>query len=300
MCDKLVSIIIPLYNSEKYIGNTILSVMNQTYKNWELFVVDDCSTDNSRAIVKNFTELDSRIHLVESEINFGGPARPRNIGIHNSNGEYIAFLDSDDLWFSEKLEVCIKSFHSGVDIVFHDFVKYGNVNFFTKKIMKGRKLPTPVTKSLLLQDNVIINSSVIVRKKIIKDVGCIDESKDMIAAEDYNLWLKISIITNNFLYIPRVLGEYLVGDGNISSKDMSVCSKRASENFERYLTVDELLQYDAILNYMKGRYFYINKEYFAAQEYLYKSLNFGSIGLRAKSLYMLCTSSVYKIALGSK
>jgi glycosyltransferase involved in cell wall biosynthesis len=294
MCDKLVSVIIPLYNSEKYIGNTILSVINQTYKNWELFVIDDCSTDSSGNIARKFIELDDRIYFIESESNFGGPAGPRNIGIHSANGEYIAFLDSDDLWHKDKLEVCMRNFHPNVDIVFHDFVKYGNINFFQKKNMKGRRLANPVTKNLLLQDNVIINSSVVVRKNLIKDVGYIDESKNMIAAEDYNLWLKISTITNNFLYIPKILGEYLVGDGNISNKDMSICSKRASESFEKYLNNNELLRYYATLDYMKGRYLYINQEYFSAQECLRKTLKYGALDLCVKSLYMLCMSSVHK------
>jgi len=293
MCNKLVSVIIPLFNSENYIGNTIMSVINQTYKNWELFVVDDFSSDLSRSIVRKFMELDDRIKLIESEVNFGGPARPRNIGIHLSNGEYIAFLDSDDLWYPEKLQLCMRSFHPDVDIIFHDFVKYGDVNFFTNKNMKGRKLDTPVTKSLLLHDNVIINSSVIARKKLIEDVGYIDESKNMIAAEDYNLWLKISIITNNFLYIPKVLGEYLVGDGNISSKDMSICSKNATQGFEKYLNNDELLKYNAILDYMRGRYLYINQEYSMAKIYLRKTLKSGVIDLRIKSLFMLCMSNIY-------
>ena len=240
MSQKLVSVITPLFNSEKYIGNTISSVINQTYENWELIIIDDCSTDGSLDIVRKFIDLDERIYLIQSETNFGGPAKPRNIGINASNGQYIAFLDSDDVWYPEKLQVCMASFKESVDILFHDFIKFGNVNIFSKKYLKGKELLKPVTKNLLIKDNAIINSSVIVRKKLIEKVGFIDESKDMIAAEDYNLWLKISTITNNFLYLPKVMGKYLVGDGNISSKDMSSCSKKASEGFERFLTDNEV------------------------------------------------------------
>lgn len=104
MKKTLVTVIVPLYNAQKYISETIQSVINQTYQNWELLVVDDCSTDNSVMIVKKFEEEDKRIKLILSETNFGGPARPRNIGLDNSNGEYIAFLDADDVWLKDKLE----------------------------------------------------------------------------------------------------------------------------------------------------------------------------------------------------
>jgi glycosyltransferase involved in cell wall biosynthesis len=288
LAPPVVSVIIPLYNSEEYINDTIQSVVSQTYKDWELIVVDDCSTDNSRDIVKNVAQIDERIKLLELDNNFGGPAVPRNIGIKKSKGKYVAFLDSDDLWHKEKLEVCLKYFDSNVDIVYHDLLRFGKVNFLSKRRMKGRKLKRPVIIDLLMNGNGISNSSVIARANIIKSVGCLNESKKMIAAEDYNLWLKISEVTDNFLHIPKELGRYLIGDDNISKKDMSNCSKEASVDFENFLTKSELLKYTARLMYEQGRYFYINKEYYSAQKYLYKSIRFGKVNIQIKSLYMLC------------
>lgn len=106
MVDELVSIIIPLYNSEKYIEETIKSVLDQTYKNWEMLIIDDCSTDNGAEIVKKYQD-DKRIKYFKLDIN-SGAAVCRNKGIELSNGEYIAFLDSDDLWKKEKLEKQIR------------------------------------------------------------------------------------------------------------------------------------------------------------------------------------------------
>ena len=100
----LVSVIISLHDSEKYIEETLESVVNQTYKNWEMIVVDDYSFDSSRDIVRKLQGKDNRITLVESKANFGGPARPRNIGLGLAKGKYIAFLDSDDVWIASKLE----------------------------------------------------------------------------------------------------------------------------------------------------------------------------------------------------
>ena len=97
----LVSIIMPNYNSEKYVEATIKSVLSQTYQNWELLFVDDCSTDSSLEIVRAFS--DDRIRILSMEEN-GGAALARNKAIENANGRWIAFLDSDDLWVPEKLE----------------------------------------------------------------------------------------------------------------------------------------------------------------------------------------------------
>ena len=102
MEDNLVSIITPLYNSKKYIEETILSVLNQTYKNWEMLIIDDCSTDNGVEIVNKYIG-DKRIKYRKLEVN-SGAAICRNKGIELANGEFIAFLDSDDLWKKEKLE----------------------------------------------------------------------------------------------------------------------------------------------------------------------------------------------------
>ena len=104
MNSDLISIIVPLYNSEKYIHETILSVVNQTYPNWELIIIDDCSSDNSVNIVKKFMQNDKRVKLITNDVNFGSAAKPRNIGIRHAKGQYIAFLDSDDVWDKNKLQ----------------------------------------------------------------------------------------------------------------------------------------------------------------------------------------------------
>lgn len=99
----LVSVIIPVYNSEKFIKETIKTVQNQTYKNYELIVVNDCSTDNSKKIIEEEIKKDNKIKLINLKEN-SGVAIARNTGIDNAKGKYIAFLDADDLWEKEKLE----------------------------------------------------------------------------------------------------------------------------------------------------------------------------------------------------
>ena len=99
----LVSIIMPSYNTAKYIGESIRSVQNQTYENWELIIIDDCSTDNSEEILKKYSLEDNRICYLKNEKN-SGAAVSRNRGLRKAKGKWIAFLDSDDLWDKEKLE----------------------------------------------------------------------------------------------------------------------------------------------------------------------------------------------------
>lgn len=103
--EGMVSIVIPMYNSEKYIGETIQCILNQTYKNWEIIFVDDGSKDKSVQIVKEFQ--DSRMHLYQNEKNYG-PAYTRNQGIRKAQGRYLAYIDADDLWDADKLEKQIR------------------------------------------------------------------------------------------------------------------------------------------------------------------------------------------------
>ena len=102
-----VSVVMPAYNAEKYIEESITSVINQTYTNWELIVIDDGSKDNTAEIVKQFAEKDKRITLYLNEKNMG-VAKTRNRGFDMAKGEYIALLDSDDIWLPEKLEKQLK------------------------------------------------------------------------------------------------------------------------------------------------------------------------------------------------
>jgi glycosyltransferase involved in cell wall biosynthesis len=105
MCykEKLVSIITPNYNCVQFIAQTIESVLAQTYQNWELIIIDDCSTDGSYEIARSYAKRDKRIKVFRMEKN-SGAALARNKGIELSHGDYLAFLDSDDIWISEKLE----------------------------------------------------------------------------------------------------------------------------------------------------------------------------------------------------
>ena len=103
-----VSVVIPMYNAEKYIAETLKSVFKQTYKNFEVVVVNDCSKDKSKEIVEKFQKEHDNLILINNERNLH-VAEARNVGIANSNGEWIAFLDADDVWMETKLEKQMKA-----------------------------------------------------------------------------------------------------------------------------------------------------------------------------------------------
>ncbi|WP_161636218.1 glycosyltransferase family 2 protein [Saccharicrinis fermentans] len=162
----MVSIVTPMYNSARFIKTTINSVINQTYENWELLVVDDCSTDGSLEIVKRYINKDDRIKLVELSHNQGAGVA-RNVGIENSKGKYISFLDADDYWEPQKLEIQVDliskkqwaGLYSGYNNV--DENSIGNTSFV---------VPKRINFNLLKYNNYILTSTLIVKKTVVNDI----------------------------------------------------------------------------------------------------------------------------------
>lgn len=188
MKEDLVSIITPAYNCEKYISQTIESVLAQTYQNWEMIITNDCSTDMTERIVREYIEKDNRIKLINLEKN-SGVAAARNTSMNMSTGRYIAFLDSDDYWLPEKLE-CQVNFMRHKKCGF-SFTGYRNV---CNGVIESKAITPPqtVTYKSALKGNPIGCLTVLLDKKIVGDVYM-----DNIRHEDYVLWLKI--LKNNTL-----------------------------------------------------------------------------------------------------
>jgi glycosyltransferase involved in cell wall biosynthesis len=212
------SIIIPTYNRGARIKYALDSLLNQTYKNFEVLICDDGSTDNTKEIVETFSgKLDLQYFWNE---NSGGPARPRNIGIRASKGDWVCFLDSDDWWYPEKLSVCME-FCNDANVIYHDMDIYSSSGKGWLKL-RGRYLKGNTFESLLLDRNAICNSSAMLRRSLIDQAGFISESQHLFAVEDYDYWLRISKITDRFKYIPKSLGGYWVGSQNISISEKQI------------------------------------------------------------------------------
>ncbi|MCH1968436.1 glycosyltransferase family 2 protein [Romboutsia hominis] len=139
MNEPLVSIITPVYNAERFLGDTIKSIQNQTYKNWELVLVDDCSKDKSSDMIKEFQANDDRIRYIKLEKNSGASVS-RNTGIKNAKGRFIAFVDSDDIWQPEKLKIQIEyMLENKLGFTFTSYRYMKEDGRLTKKVAKAPK-----------------------------------------------------------------------------------------------------------------------------------------------------------------
>ena len=177
--DGLVSVITPVYNSEKYIYSSIKSVLDQTYENWEMLIIDDCSNDGTEQVIREI--LDSRIKYFRLEEN-SGAAVARNRALEMAKGRYIAFLDADDMWKPHKLENQLK------------FMVENKIGFsFTGyEILRGKnnkvvEIPRTLNYSQFMKNTVIGTLTVMVNREIVGDIRLVDVKKD----HDSMTWAKI-------------------------------------------------------------------------------------------------------------
>ena len=182
--DALVTIITPNYNAEKFISDTLESVLAQTYTNWEMLIVDDCSNDRSIEIVKKYMVQDERIRLIELEEN-SGAAVARNRAIEEAKGRFIAFLDSDDLWKPEKLEKQIRfMLEHGYALTYTDYDLIDEENVHYGKTFKA---PAQVNYESMLQTCSIGCLTTIYDTEKLGKVYMPHIKK----GQDYATWLKI-------------------------------------------------------------------------------------------------------------
>ena len=181
--DGLVSIITPAYNAEAYIAETIASVLAQTYTNWEMLIVNDCSQDNTAEIVQSYAAKDKRIKLINLKQN-SGAAAARNTAIQNAKGRYIAFLDSDDLWKKEKLKKQL-DFMQQNGYAF-TYTSYEHFKKAKENIQNRVQIPKNLNYKQALKGNKIGCLTVMLDRKQIPNIHFTTQKH-----EDYILWLNI-------------------------------------------------------------------------------------------------------------
>lgn len=183
--NEIISIIVPVYNVEKYLEETIESVLRQTIKNWELLLINDCSTDNSLLIMERYGQKDNRIIVIQQHTNQGA-ARARNRGLAEASGRYITFLDGDDIWKSEKLEKELL-FLSDKKCAFV-FSGYEFADEMGKGLGKVVRVPQSLTYKQALKNTTIFTSTVLFdTQKIKKELLQMPEVK----SEDTATWWNI-------------------------------------------------------------------------------------------------------------
>ncbi|MDE2028537.1 MAG: glycosyltransferase family 2 protein, partial [Candidatus Omnitrophica bacterium] len=257
--EPLVSIIIPAYNAGTLIGQTIESALGQTYKSTEIILVNDGSTDNTRHFIEQYTS--KGVMCIHKEN--GGPASARNRGFEASKGDYIAFLDADDIWEPEKLAkqiVCFKS-NPAAGLV------YTAVNIIDEhgQFVRSR-LPQNLSGMVfneLFQKNHIAASSVMVRRECFTRVGGFDEDPEMISVEDYDLWLRMSALYE-VAYINEPLIKYRLLDNSVSKNiarsylgELKVVKKNYALFHDRYPAIKPALN-----KHLSRLYFEFGYDYF--------------------------------------
>ena len=214
----LVSVIMPAYNAEKYIGEAISSVLSQTYGNWELFVLDDCATDRTAEIAAGFARSDPRIRLLRNPQNMG-VAATRNRGAALAGGEWIALLDSDDIWHSDKLEKQLeRAWESGADIV---YCPYSLVRESGEHV-SDFFVPETTAYDAMLKNSVLSCSTVLLHRSILLSHRFTTKHYH----EDYIFWLEILKAGYRAVSCRDILADYRIVKGSRSDNKLKSAKNR--------------------------------------------------------------------------
>lgn len=223
MKGPLVSVFIPMFNSSQYIREALDSIINQTYNNLEIIIIDDGSTDKSVEIVKSYN--DSRIRLIQNECNKGIPYT-RNLGLKKAKGKYMAIMDSDDISYSTRIERQVEFMEKNneVDVVGSFYEIFG---YKKSKTVKAKYVFPDELAIFFLFSNGICNSTALVRLDTIRNNN-ITYNNNYFVAQDYDFWTQVSKI-GKLQIIPEVLVKYRTGHENITNLSFS---KKSIERFK--------------------------------------------------------------------
>lgn len=246
----LVSIVMPAYNCAGFISESIDSVLAQTYKNWELIVVNDCSTDNTRSIVESFVENDKRIRLINNITN-SGVAATRNNAIKAAKGQYVAFLDSDDIWFENKLEMQVSKLSNSPMNAVACHTSYLRIDE-KGKILSKSSVRKDVNFRQLLKSNSIGNLTGVV-DRLKADLPLQKEIKH----EDYVMWLSILSKESSYYSIGlnEVLAKYRVHNSSVSANKLKSITWHWN-----------ILRNEMRLNLLKSCMYLVSYVYFATKK----------------------------------
>jgi teichuronic acid biosynthesis glycosyltransferase TuaG len=208
----LVSIIMPAWNASRLIGQSIASVQGQTLGDWELLIADDCSTDNTTAIIEAIAEADPRVHLIRQSKN-GGPAVARQAALDQATGRFVAFLDSDDLWLPPKLEKQIAFMVEREAAL--SYTAFRRISEDGDRIGRLHSIPPSMTYRQLMGRTVIACLTAVIDRQVAGDIHIADEPYD-----DFVLWLSILKRGHVAHGLAEDLARYRVRQGSVSSRPL--------------------------------------------------------------------------------
>ncbi len=206
-----VTVVIPTYNQADYLREALRSVINQSFTNWCVIVVNNFSTDHTKQVVDEIN--DARITIVDFR-NEGIIAASRNIGIQRATSTYVAFLDSDDWWMPTKLDRCASELDKGYDLVCHS-EEWRSAN--GSRVVHYGPASRADYRALLLGGNCLSTSAVVGRTDMFQRMGGFSTRPEFVTAEDYELWLRLAREAFRFSFIPEVLGVFRIHGASASS-----------------------------------------------------------------------------------
>ncbi len=285
----VVSVVIPSYNHGHLIGRALESVFAQTYRSLEVIVVDNHSTDNTDAVLALHACADLKVLKVN---NGGSIAYSRNRGIFAARGDWIAFLDSDDWWMPQKLQECSHHFLRA-DLIYHRLILSSPSPRRSIPVWSASwALKRPILTHLLKSGNPIATSSVVVRRSMVDQIEGFNEKPELIAAEDYDAWVRLARITERFFFIPHSLGFYHFSPSSASRKDMSLPMRAVYAAYSDQMSQNDRRCMDANAAYAAGRFAYQANRVGVALMELQNSFLHGRLELKIKSLILLVGLSV--------
>ena len=236
----LITVVMPNYNGHRFVEQAIDSVLNQTYPNFELLVVDDCSKDDSLQLIQQKAQSDDRIRVIALEQN-AGVANARNVGIKEAKGEFIALLDNDDLWTEDKLERQLSIAQKGVDIVYcsYDFIDEEN-----RSIKKPFVVPPQTNFNKMLASSVISCSSSFIKTELMQ----MHPFNSDFYHEDYVLWMELLRVCPAAHGDQKVLMHYRQVTGSRSSKKRNAAKERWN-TYRKALKLDAVTSARAFVRY---------------------------------------------------
>lgn len=256
--EALVSVIVPTYNRADFIAATLDSIRNQSYSNFEVLIIDDGSTDDTERIVDRFIKTDSRFKYYKQKNSERAIARKE--GLKKAQGEYICFLDSDDLWYSHKLERQINLFEQDPELV----CVYSAVNRIDHKGQSLKKAPrqhegySGNIYHKLLERNFIASPSPLIRKHYLDKIG--DQKTELIPYEDWDFWLRLSKL-GKFYFIQEALADYRIHLGqstyNVNAEHIEDISLKILEEHLEEIKDSNLSKRILSLASLRFAYWYI-------------------------------------------
>lgn len=237
MSEPIISVVIPTYNSSRFITKALDCLKTQTFRDFEVVIVNDGSNDDTSIIISDYivSHPDLEIRLFNQENK--GIAGARNRGILEAKGHCIAFLDHDDIWYADKLSKCLEILkkYPEIDLVCHDELMRDSSGRIVRYFRYG-PYDLGIFRRLLFKENYLSTSAAVVRKEALFRVGLFREYPEFSTVEDYDLWIRLSR-NHKFYFIPDVLGEFGLYNTNASldiEKHFNNLAVMLKKNFQEY------------------------------------------------------------------